>query len=127
MAETANKIRARRRARRRRLQFEGTRAECEAIIAEENRRRGYPRPGTPIGPGPHENQTWDGTGSPPPGWTVSYAEPEEKHDEPGKFACYVRSATMRDRLLGTRLAKAGTIRVRNRDAWKRPEDEEPSE
>lgn len=125
MAErTANEIRAAREAARTHLQFEGTEALCLAIIAAEDAAMGYPRAGTPTGPGPHEEQAWDGRGSPPPGWTVSYAVPEEKHDEPGVFACPVRTDAMTTRLVRAGLVSERDVKVRDRDAWRRPEEEE---
>lgn len=47
-------------------------AAANAVNALINKALGYPRPGTPVGAGPHPviQATWDGTGDCPVGWTA---------------------------------------------------------
>jgi len=120
---TANEIRAARRAARSHIQYEGPLATCEAIVAAEDAARGLPRAGKPRGPGPHEDQTWDGQGNPPAGWTVSSAVPELKPGTAGVYAVPVRTRAVRRRLVEAGLVRESNLRERVRSEWE-PEAEE---
>ena len=93
-------------ARERRQQIAGTRAEVEAVIAEEDAEAGYPRKGRNVGRGPHAAMpdAWDGTGDCPPGWTKTWAVPEEHPRRAGEFRTPIRNRAHRMRLRGKRLA-----------------------
>lgn len=110
-------------------QIEGTREECEAIIAAEDTQRGYPvrnKPPRyrvqPLRPSP---ATWDGVPPVPPGYTATTAVPEEHPRIRGRFAVPVDGAAMRARVVGGtfagRLVRDADVVERDAADWSRDE------
>lgn len=92
----------------RRQQVEGTLAEVEAMIEDENAAAGYPRMSVPDGPGPHT-----------PIMQTAWAIPEQSPDDPDVYAMPVRGPAHRRRLLRRRYAGRRLLAadIRNR-TWR---------